>query len=199
MKRDSTGESCHVSSRTLASSLLPREEDGLSWEEESPFTGGHFGHLPPPTGPCLTPRLFVASPVSGLRGKIHKTSKRRKPRQGLCNVQGTRAEQLPGLEGQGPALTGATETADTSHPRREQGKGQGTFQAEGPGEHKPSSISWQVSPSIPFPCKWFHWFLQAVDSTSFTVPTAWVHLVKFSSFWKLRGGERFSSMATFKA
>ena len=67
------------------------------------------------------------------------------------------------------------------------------------GEHKPSSISWKLSPSIPFPCKWCHWFLQAADSTSFMAPTAWVHLVKFSSFWKLRAGERFSSMATFKA
>lgn len=89
--------------------------------------------------------------------------------------------------------------AATSHPRREEGKGQGNIQAEGPGEHKPSSISWQFNPSTPFPCKWFHWFLQAVDSTSFMAPTAWVHLVKFSSFWKLRGGERFSSMAAFKA
>lgn len=119
-------DSCHISSLSLAclgADSLPREEDCLSWEEESPFTGGHFGHLPPPTGPCLTPRLFVASPVSGLCGKIHKTSKRRKLRQGLCNVQGTRAEQLPGLEGQGPALTGAMEPAATSHPRREEGKG----------------------------------------------------------------------------
>lgn len=196
------GESCHISSLSLAclgAHSLPREEDCLSWEEESPFTGGPFGHLPPPTGPCLTPRLFVASPVSGLCGKIHKTSKRRKTRQGLCNVQGTRAEQLPGLEGQGPALTGAMEPAATSQPCREQGEEQGTIQAEGPGEHKPSSMSWQFNPSIPFPCKWFHWFLQAVDSTSFMAPTAWVHLVKFSSFWKLKGGERFSSMATFKA
>lgn len=193
------GESCHISSLTLAglgAHSLPREEDCLSWEEESPFTGGHFGHLPPPTGPCLIPRLFVASPVSGLCGKIHKTSKRRKPRQGLCNVQGTRAEQLPGLEGQGPVLM---EPAATSHPRREEGKGQGTIQAQGPGEHKPSSVSWQFNPSISFPCKWFHWFLQAVDTTSFTAPTAWVHLVKFSLFWKLKGGESFSSMATFKA
>lgn len=79
-------------------------------KEESPFMGGHFGHLPPPAGPCLTPSLFVASPVSGLCGKIHKTSRtRRKPRQGLCNVQHNRAGWLPGLVGEGPALAGATE------------------------------------------------------------------------------------------
>lgn len=84
-------------------------------KKESSFTGGHFGHLPPPTGPCLTPRLFVASPVSGLRGKVHKTSRmRRKPRQGLCNVQRNRAGQLPGLVGEGPALRGATEPAGIS-------------------------------------------------------------------------------------
>ena len=91
-------------------------------KKKSPFMGGHFGHLPPPAGPCLTPRLFVASPVSGLRGKIHKTSKRRrKPRQGLCNVQHNRAWQLPELEGEGPALAGAIKPAGISHLRKEDG------------------------------------------------------------------------------
>lgn len=32
-----------------------------------------------------------------------------------------------------------------------------------------------------------------------TAHTAWVHLVKLSSFWKLGAGERLSSMAIFKA
>jgi len=91
-------------------------------KKKSPFMGGHFGPLPPPAGPCLTPRLFVASPDSGLRGKIHKTSRRRrKPRQGLCNVQHNRAGQLPALEGEGPALAGATEPEGISQLRGEDG------------------------------------------------------------------------------
>jgi len=114
-------------------------------------------------------------------------------------VQHNRAGQLPALEGEGPALAGATEPEGISQLRGEDGGWWGDLRAEGPGEHKPSSFSWTLSPSIPFPCKWSHWFLQAADSTSFTAPTVWAHLVKFSSFWKLGAGERRSSMATFKA
>lgn len=49
------GESCHISSLSLAclgAHSLPREEDCLSWEEESPFTGGPLATCPLPQGPA---------------------------------------------------------------------------------------------------------------------------------------------------